>query len=170
MLGLALFTSSSLATLAASRLRCPLVRAVATAAVPLRDNGPNQEFSVVYTSRALNHMSPPFKSVMKSLSSTLTAAYSADCLAIVPGSGTSAMEAVARQFVPLSGGGRPVVVRNGWFSFRWSEIFGAMGRGDADHVVLKARPSPNPGLCTLQYEPANIADVVKAIEKERVSV
>ncbi|KAJ1618401.1 pyridoxal phosphate-dependent transferase [Pavlovales sp. CCMP2436] len=99
-------------------------------------NGGLQEFSVVYTDRALNHMSSPFQSVMKDLHATLTTAYNTDHAVLIPGSGTYGMEAAARAF---AGSDRKVVViRNGYFSFRWSQIFDELGN---KHVtVINARP------------------------------
>src|SRR5512140_2935739 len=93
------------------------------------------EYSVVYTDRALNHMSKRFQGVMRDLSSTLKAVYGARSSIVVPGSGTFGMEAIARQF---AGGRRCLVVRNGWFSYRWSQILDA-GRIPAETLVLKAR-------------------------------
>ncbi|MBL4671606.1 MAG: hypothetical protein JKX81_05060, partial [Arenicella sp.] len=78
------------------------------------------EYSVVYTDRSLNHMSKSFQSVMNDISSTLKQVYSADVVAIVPGSGTFGMEAVARQF---ANNNHCLVIRNGWFSYRWTQIF-----------------------------------------------
>ena len=78
------------------------------------------EYSVVYSDRSLNHMSQSFRTVMNDISTTLKQVYNAHSVAIVPGSGTFAMEAVARQF---GTGKNCLVVRNGWFSFRWSQIF-----------------------------------------------
>ena len=80
------------------------------------------EYSVVYTDRALNHMSQSFQEVMRDIGATLRRVYHADAVAVVPGSGTFGMEAVARQ---LATGKRCLVIRNGWFSFRWSQIFEA---------------------------------------------
>lgn len=77
------------------------------------------EYSVVYTDRALNHMSKVFQQVMNDLSSNLKQVYAADAVAIVPGSGTYAMEAIARQ---LATDKNCLVVRNGWFSYRWTQI------------------------------------------------
>jgi aspartate aminotransferase-like enzyme len=78
------------------------------------------EYSVVYTDRALNHMSKKFQGVMRDIASVLKEAYHARSAIVVPGSGTFGMEAVARQFAT----GKPVlVIRNGWFSFRWTQIF-----------------------------------------------
>ena len=93
------------------------------------------EFSVVYTDRALNHMSRSFQGVMKDISAILKDAYKAHSVALIPGSGTFGMEAVARQF---AGGKDVLVIRNGWFSYRWSQIFD-MGRIPASATVLKAR-------------------------------
>ena len=77
------------------------------------------EYSVVYTDRALNHMSKVFQQVMNDLSSNLKSVYNADAVAIVPGSGTYGMEAVARQ---LANDEDCLIIRNGWFSYRWTQI------------------------------------------------
>jgi aspartate aminotransferase-like enzyme len=94
------------------------------------------EFSVVYTDRALNHMSQRFQGVMKDISSILKDVYKAHSVALVPGSGTFGMEAVARQFAQ---GQKVMVIRNGWFSYRWTQIF-EMGAIPAASIVLKAKP------------------------------
>ena len=91
------------------------------------------EFSVVYTDRALNHMSQSFQGVMKDISSILKEVYHAKSAVLVPGSGTFGMEAVARQF---AGDKKVLVIRNGWFSYRWTQIFD-MGRIPAESTVLK---------------------------------
>jgi aspartate aminotransferase-like enzyme len=93
------------------------------------------EFSVVYTDRALNHMSKRFQSVMRDISSILKEVYHAPSAVLVPGSGTFGMEAVARQFAT---GKKVLVVRNGWFSYRWSQIFD-MGHIPSESIVMKAR-------------------------------
>ncbi|MDP3652474.1 MAG: aminotransferase class V-fold PLP-dependent enzyme [Rhodoferax sp.] len=93
------------------------------------------EFSVVYTDRALNHMSQRFQGVMKDISSILKEVYHAQSAVLVPGSGTFGMEAVARQFATDK---KVLVIRNGWFSYRWTQIFD-MGRIPAESTVLKAR-------------------------------
>ena len=77
------------------------------------------EYSVVYTDRALNHMSKAFQQVMNDLSSDLKSVYNADAVVIVPGSGTYGMEAVARQ---LANDEDCLIIRNGWFSYRWTQI------------------------------------------------
>ena len=93
------------------------------------------EYSVVFSDRALNHMSRAFQGVMNDISRTLKQVYRAKAAVVVPGSGTFGMEAVARQF----GTGRKcLVIRNGWFSYRWSQIFD-MGGIPSETVVLKAR-------------------------------
>ncbi|GAO26185.1 alanine--glyoxylate aminotransferase family protein [Alicycliphilus denitrificans] len=93
------------------------------------------EFSVVYTDRALNHMSRRFTGVMQDILAALKEVYHAHTAVLVPGSGTFGMEAVARQF---ANDAKVLIVRNGWFSYRWSQIFDAGGlRGGA--VVCKAR-------------------------------
>ena len=93
------------------------------------------EFSVVYTDRALNHMSKRFQNVMKDISGILKEVYRAKSAALVPGSGTFGMEAVARQF---GTGKKCLVLRNGWFSYRWTQIFD-MGSIPSESIVLKAR-------------------------------
>ncbi|MEY5022719.1 MAG: hypothetical protein RIS72_1294 [Pseudomonadota bacterium] len=93
------------------------------------------EFSVVYTDRALNHMSQRFQGVMKDISAILKDVYKAHSVALVPGSGTFGMEAVARQFAH---GQKVMVIRNGWFSYRWTQIFD-MGSIPASSVILKAK-------------------------------
>ena len=75
--------------------------------------GPFKEFSVVYTDRALNLMSPPFCDVMQRLSSLLCKTYNASKCVMIPGSGSFAMESVARQFVRSGDDRKPMVLRNG---------------------------------------------------------
>jgi aspartate aminotransferase-like enzyme len=106
--------------------------------VPTVDDDGLLEYSVVYTDRAVNHMSKKFQKVMNDISSTLKRVYNAKSAIIVPGSGTYGMEAVVRQF---AGGKRCMVIRNGFFSFRWTQIFDATGL-PADSKVIKARRIP----------------------------
>ncbi len=119
------------------------------------------EFSVVYTDRSLNHMSKSFQGVMKDISGILKTVYHAKSVAIVPGSGTFGMEAVARQFAADK---KVLIVRNGWFSYRWSQILD-MGRIAAESTVLKARrigpdkQSP--------WVPAPIDEVVAVIREKK---
>jgi len=93
------------------------------------------EYSVVFTDRSLNHMSKTFQDVMNDISATLKNVYNAAAVVVVPGGGTFGMEAVARQF---AGGQRCLVIRNGWFSYRWSQIL-EQGAITPDIAVLKAR-------------------------------
>ena len=119
------------------------------------------EYSVVYTDRALNHMSKRFGGVMRDVSATLKQVYGARSAIVVPGSGSFGMEAVARQFAH---GKKVLVIRNGWFSYRWSQIF-EMGAIPAETTVLKARPTgPGP---QAPYAPAPIDEVVATIRSAR---
>jgi len=122
------------------------------------------EYSVVYTDRSLNHMSQSFQRVMNEISTALKQVYNAKSTVIVPGSGTFAMEAVARQFAT---GKNCLVIRNGWFSYRWSQIF-EMGKIPAKETVIKARPV-NSGSQSA-FAPAPIAEVVAAILAEKPDV
>jgi aspartate aminotransferase-like enzyme len=119
------------------------------------------EFSVVYTDRALNHMSRSFQGVMSDISAILKEVYHAHSVALVPGSGTFGMESVARQF---AAGKHVMVIRNGWFSYRWTQIF-EMGHIPASHTVLKARKTG--AGAQAPWVPAPVADVVAAIAKEK---
>lgn len=122
------------------------------------------EYSVVYTDRALNHMSQAFQGVMKDISHTLKKVYNAHAAIIVPGSGTFGMEAVARQFAT----NKPcLVIRNGWFSFRWSQIFD-MGGIPSSTTVLKARTIESGSQAA--FAPPPIDEVVAAIEAEKPAV
>ena len=133
----------------------------------LSDIDPNGhlEFSVVYTDRALNHMSQKFQGVMKDISSILKEVYQAPSSVLVPGSGTFGMEAVARQFAH---GQKVMVIRNGWFSYRWSQIFD-MGQIPSESIVVKARPL-NPHDPQSSWIPAPIEEVVAAIALHKPAV
>ena len=117
------------------------------------------EYSVVYTDRALNHMSRKFQGVMRDVSSVLKEAYRARSAIVVPGSGTFGMEAVARQF---ASGRKCMVIRNGWFSFRWTQILD-MGAIASESSVLKARPTTAGRQAP--FAPPPIDEVVAAIER-----
>jgi aspartate aminotransferase-like enzyme len=123
-----------------------------------------EEFSVVFTDRSLNHMSAKFQRVMLDISDMLRNVYNADGVAVIPGGGTYGMEAVARQFARNA---NVVVVRNGWFSYRWSQIIETGGL-TASATVLKARQtgnsSPSP------FSPAPIDEVVATIRDQRPDV
>ncbi len=122
------------------------------------------EYSVVYTDRAVNHMSQSFQGVMNDISATLKEVYNASSVAVIPGSGTFGMEAVARQF---ASGKNTLVIRNGWFSYRWTQIF-EMGDIPASSTVLKARRA-NPG-AQEPFAPCPIDEVVATIEAEKPDV
>jgi aspartate aminotransferase-like enzyme len=132
--------------------------------VPLIDPDGLLEFSVVYTDRALNHMSQRFQGVMKDISAMLKEVYHAPSVALVPGSGTFGMEAVARQFAT---GKKALVIRNGWFSYRWTQIFD-MGNIPSESTVLKARRTSD----TKQspWTPCPIAEVVATIREKKPDV
>jgi aspartate aminotransferase-like enzyme len=122
------------------------------------------EFSVVYTDRALNHMSQSFQGVMRDISAVLKRAYAAEAAVVVPGGGTYAMEAVARQF---AGGRRCLVIRNGWFSYRWSQILDT-GAIAAATTVLKARPLATGPKAA--FAPAPLAEVLASIRAQRPEI
>ncbi len=117
-----------------------------------------EEFSVVFTDRSLNHMSARFQGVMRDVSGMLREVYNADAVALVPGGGTFAMEAVARAF----GRGQVLIVRNGWFSYRWSQIFEAGGFAAGTTVVM-ARQAGN-GV-RAPYAPPPIEEVCAKIRE-----
>ena len=119
-----------------------------------------EEFSVVFTDRSLNHMSAKFQGVMREVSGLLKEVYHGSAVALVPGGGTYAMEAVARQF----GQGRVLIVRNGWFSFRWSQIFDAGGFAGETTVVM-ARQTGNGTQAA--YAPPPVEEVVARILETR---
>lgn len=122
------------------------------------------EYSVVYTDRSLNHMSTSFQTVMNDISATLAEVYNAASVTVVPGSGTFGMEAVARQFARDQ---HCLVVRNGWFSFRWTQIL-EMGNIAASHTVCKAKKVSAD--TTAPFAPAAIEEVCAAIATEKPQV
>ncbi len=119
------------------------------------------EYSVVFTDRSLNHMSSLFQGVMTDISSTLKKVYNADATAIVPGGGTYAMEAVARQFASDK---KCLVIRNGWFSFRWTQIFEA-GNIPSESIVLMARQVGEGSQAP--FAPVPIEEAVATIKVEK---
>ncbi len=122
------------------------------------------EYSVVFTDLSLNHMSKRFVGVMQGLSEVLTTAYRADVLAVVPGGGTYGMEAVARQ---LATGRRALIIRNGFFSYRWSQIL-EMGSITDDITVMTARPTGQDH--PTSWAPPPVEEVVAAITEQRPAV
>ncbi|QIL42930.1 alanine--glyoxylate aminotransferase family protein [Acidovorax sp. HDW3] len=120
------------------------------------------EFSVVYTDRALNHMSQRFVRAMQDIVGTLKEVYHAHSVALVPGSGTFGMEAVARQFANQQ---KVLIVRNGWFSYRWSQIFDADRGLGGGAVVCKARPQGSGAQAP--WAPCPVQEVVATIRAEK---
>jgi aspartate aminotransferase-like enzyme len=122
------------------------------------------EFSVVYTDRALNHMSKRFQGVMCDISSILKEVYQSHSAVLVPGSGTFGMESVARQFAT---GKKVLVIRNGWFSYRWTQIF-EMGHIPAQSTVLKARRLGQESQAA--WVPCPVQEVVNTIKEQKPDV
>lgn len=123
-----------------------------------------KEFSVVYTDRSLNHMSDEFVDVVQDISRLIKTAYNAESAVIVPGSGTFGMESVARQF---ANDARVLIIRNGWFSYRWTQIFD-MARITDDITVVTAEQIEDKYQAI--YRPADVAQVVAAIRQNRPAV
>jgi aspartate aminotransferase-like enzyme len=119
------------------------------------------EYSVVFTDRSLNHMSKAFQKVMRDISSSLKKVYHATSVALVPGGGTYAMEAVVRQF---AAGASVLIVRNGLFSLRWTQILDAAGIAD-EQTVLQARQTE--GDPTSPWKPAPLEEITAAIREKR---
>jgi len=119
------------------------------------------EYSVVYTDRSLNHMSQSFQGVMNDVSTSLKSVYNAQAVIVVPGGGTYAMEAVARQFATNQ---NCLVLRNGWFSFRWSQIF-EMGSIPSEETVMKAYQVSKGSQAP--FAPADINEVVDMIKMKK---
>lgn len=122
------------------------------------------EYSVVFTDRSLNHMSGAFQQVMQDISGMLKEVYNAQHVALIPGGGTYAMEAVARQFAT---GHKAMVIRNGWFSYRWTQIFEA-GFIPSEEMVFKARQTGNEPQAP--FAPAPIGEVTARIKAEKPDV
>ncbi len=135
-----------------------------TALLPHPDPDGLLEYSVVYTDRALNHMSQRFQGVMKDISRLLKQVYNAQAAVVVPGSGTFGMEAVARQFATDQ---KVLVIRNGWFSFRWTQIFD-MGRIPSESLLLKARQVGSGAQAP--FAPCPIDEVVSTIRAQKPAV
>lgn len=119
------------------------------------------EYSVVFTDRSLNHMSKAFQGVMNDINTTLKQVYNAEAVVVVPGGGTYGMEAVARQFAKDK---KCLVIRNGWFSFRWTQIF-EMGNIPTSTTVLKAQPVDQEEQPA--YAPTKLEEIVNAINSEK---
>ena len=122
------------------------------------------ELSVVFTDRSLNHMSASFQQVMRDISATLKEVYAADHAVVIPGGGTFAMEAVARQFAEDE---TALVIRNGWFSYRWSQIFEATSLPANEIVMMAGRTGNAPDA---PFAPSPIDEVVARIRAEKPPV
>ncbi|HKX79258.1 MAG TPA: alanine--glyoxylate aminotransferase family protein [Novosphingobium sp.] len=122
------------------------------------------EYSVVFTDRSLNHMSEAFQTVMADIHATLCEVYNAERAVIIPGGGTYAMEAVARQFAT---GAKVLVIRNGFFSYRWTQIFEA-GSIPSEEIVLNARREADAP--DAPFAPCPIEEAVARIRTERPDV
>lgn len=134
------------------------------ALLPYVDPDGLEEFSVVFTDRSLNHMSRAFQEVMRDISAMLKEVYNAEAVALVPGGGTCAMEAVARQF---AGGACALIVRNGWFSYRWTQIFEVGGFAAETHAALARRSGNEP---QAPFAPAPVEEVAAMIAEIRPDV
>lgn len=137
---------------------------IVPALLPQPDPDGLLEYSVVYTDRALNHMSRRFQGVMKDISRIVKTVYNAKAAIVVPGSGTFGMEAVARQFATDR---KCLIIRNGWFSFRWTQILD-MGRIASESVAMVARPVDEEPQAA--FVPPPLADVVASIHAERPEI
>ena len=122
------------------------------------------EYSVVFTDRSLNHMSQNFQSVMRSLSTNLKKVYGSEGIALIPGGGTFGMEAIARQFANDQ---KVLVIRNGWFSFRWSQIF-SKGNITSDVKVFSA--SPTFENFQAPYKPVSLDEIILYINENKPNV
>jgi len=118
--------------------------------LPLEAAGGLLEYSVVYTDRAMNHMSKPFCKIMNDIDATLKEAYNATSTIVMPGSGSYGMEAVARQWAT---GKKVLVLRNGYFSYRWTDIFEQTGI-PSETIVMRGQPTDNSA--TPQFAPHDV--------------
>ena len=121
---------------------------------------------MIYTDRAVNMLSEPFIKAMQKISVTMKLVYKAEGVALIPGSGTYAMESCARQF---GTGKRILIIRNGYFSFRWTDILDTIKISD-DVTVLKAKPTGKGGDNTPCFAPPSIEEVVNAIKTQKPDV
>ncbi|EEH51426.1 serine-pyruvate aminotransferase and/or alanine glyoxylate transaminase [Micromonas pusilla CCMP1545] len=132
--------------------------------LPLDHAGGLLEYSVVYTDRAMNHMSAPFCKIMNDIDATMKEAYNCSATIVMPGSGSYGMEAVARQWATNK---KVLVLRNGYFSYRWTDIFEQTGI-PSETIVLKGQPADNSS--NPQFMPHDIEEVCAAIAREKPAV
>jgi aspartate aminotransferase-like enzyme len=119
------------------------------------------EYSVVFTDRSLNHMSQSFQDVMRGLNHGLTNVYGAASCIIVPGGGTFAMESVARQFARNES---VLIIRNGWFSYRWTQIF---DQGNTTNHAEVARAIPSNTSAEQQFAPMPVDSICQEIRTNK---
>lgn len=119
------------------------------------------EYSVVFTDRVVNHMSTQFQQAMRDISADLKHTYKADAVVVVPGGGSFGMESIARQ---LATGKKCLIIRNGFFSYRWSQIF-EMGQIPSSTTVLSAQPVASGA--QQPFAPPAIEDVEARIRSEK---
>ncbi len=122
------------------------------------------EYSVVFSDRSLNSMSASFGEVMRDISRIMRNAYGAASVAVVPGGGTYGMEAIARQFVRDA---NVMVIRNGWFSYRWSQIIDA-GELASQTTVLAARQLADE--TDAPFAPLPLDDILARIRAEKPDI
>ncbi|MEO0671532.1 MAG: aminotransferase class V-fold PLP-dependent enzyme [Pseudomonadota bacterium] len=128
------------------------------------DPGGLLEYSVVFTDRSLNHMSKAFQGVMRDIHAGLTEVYRAETAVVVPGGGSIGIEAVARQFATDKSA---LIVRNGWFSYRWSQVFETGGVPASSRVLLAERTQDDP---LAGFAPPSIETVIEAIKTDKPDV
>ena len=122
------------------------------------------EYSVVFSDRSLNSMSATFGDVMRDISRIMRNAYGAASVAVVPGGGTYGMEAIARQFVQKS---RVMVIRNGWFSYRWSQIIEAGGLAESTTVLAAGQTADE---TDAPFAPQPLDDILARIREEKPDI
>ncbi len=122
------------------------------------------EYSVVFTDRSLNHMSKSFQSVMNDISRGLKSAYNAKSVIVIPGGGTFGMEAIARQFASNK---KCLIIRNGWFSYRWSQILDQGSIASETEVIMAQRDQKNQDAA---FSPANLDNVINQITASKPEV
>ena len=72
---------------------------------------------------------------MTDIDATMKDAYNATSTIVMPGSGSYGMESVARQWATNK---KVMVLRNGYFSYRWTDIFDQTA-GASNHAFMRSR-------------------------------
>ena len=122
------------------------------------------EFSVVFSDRSLNSMSAVFGDVMRDISRILKKAYNAKSIAVVPGGGTYGMEAIARQFASNKS---TLIIRNGWFSYRWSQILDTGDIAKSQTIIKASQLSDAP---TAAFAPASVDKIKDEIALQKPDI